>query len=212
MEATCNHEFNATADDELSFSKNAVIKVLNMDEDKNWYKAEYQGKEGYVPANYISLKPHSWYIGSISRLDAERKLLPTYQPDGAFLVRNSESAPGEFSISVKFQENVQHFKVLRDGAGKYFMWVVKFNSLNELISYHRTASVSRGQTIYLRDMVDAFKEVFVKALFDFSPQEDEELMLQRGDTIKLVQKVDKDWWKGEKDGKTGLFPASYVQE
>lgn len=33
-------------------------------------------------------------------------------PDGAFLLRNSESAPGEFSISVKVREAVQHFKVL----------------------------------------------------------------------------------------------------
>ena len=48
---------------------------------------------------------------------------------------------------------MQHFKVLRDGAGKYFLWVVKFNSLNQLVDYHRTSSVSRTQTIYLKDMV-----------------------------------------------------------
>lgn len=53
----------------------------------------------------------------------------------------------------RFGGGVQHFKVLRDGAGKYFLWVVKFNSLNQLVDYHRTSSVSRTQTIYLRDMV-----------------------------------------------------------
>jgi hypothetical protein len=47
---------------------------------------------------------------------------------------------------------VQHFKVLRDGAGKYFLWVVKFNSLNELVDYHRSTSVSRNQQIFLRDI------------------------------------------------------------
>lgn len=55
--------------------------------------------------------------------------------------------------SRRFGNGVQHFKVLRDGAGKYFLWVVKFNSLNQLVDYHRTSSVSRTQTIYLRDMV-----------------------------------------------------------
>ena len=50
---------------------------------------------------------------------------------------------------------MQHFKVLRDGAGKYFLWVVKFNSLNQLVEYHRAASVSRSQTIYLKDMTNA---------------------------------------------------------
>lgn len=53
----------------------------------------------------------------------------------------------------RFGDQVQHFKVLRDGAGKYFLWVVKFDSLNDLVRYHRTASVSRSQTIYLQDMV-----------------------------------------------------------
>lgn len=53
----------------------------------------------------------------------------------------------------RFADQIQHFKVLRDGSGKYFLWVVKFDSLNELVKYHRTASVSRSQTIYLQDMI-----------------------------------------------------------
>lgn len=54
---------------------------------------------------------------------------------------------------------MQHFKVLRDGAGKYFLWVVKFNSLNQLVDYHRTSSVSRTQTIYLKDMTTVVSAV-----------------------------------------------------
>lgn len=48
---------------------------------------------------------------------------------------------------------MQHFKVLRDAQGKFFLWVVKFNSLNELVEYHRSASVSRSQDVKLKDMV-----------------------------------------------------------
>ena len=65
-----------------------------------------------------------------------------------------------FVLFHRFGGGVQHFKVLRDGAGKYFLWVVKFNSLNQLVDYHRTSSVSRTQTIYLRDMVPEVREVF----------------------------------------------------
>ena len=53
--------------------------------------------------------------------------------------------------SHRYQNGVQHFKVLRDGAGKYFLWIVKFDSLNQLIDYHRTTSVSRGPNIVLKD-------------------------------------------------------------
>ena len=61
----------------------------------------------------------------------------------------------------RFGGGVQHFKVLRDGAGKYFLWVVKFSSLNQLVDYHRTSSVSRTQTIYLKDMVSEVRREFV---------------------------------------------------
>ena len=61
----------------------------------------------------------------------------------------------------RFAGGVQHFKVLRDGAGKYFLWVVKFSSLNQLVDYHRTSSVSRTQTIYLKDMVAEVSKTFL---------------------------------------------------
>jgi growth factor receptor-binding protein 2 len=44
-------------------------------------------------------------------------------------------------------------QVLRDAQGKFFLWVVKFNSLNELVEYHHSASVSRSQDIKLKEMV-----------------------------------------------------------
>ena len=68
-------------------------------------------------------------------------------------ILNPILASSHIILSSRFGGGVQHFKVLRDGAGKYFLWVVKFNSLNQLVEYHRTSSVSRTQTIYLRDMV-----------------------------------------------------------
>jgi hypothetical protein len=59
-------------------------------------------------------------------------------------------------------DGVQHFKVLRDAQGKFFLWVVKFNSLNELVEYHRTASVSRSQDVKLRDMVPEEVRIFIR--------------------------------------------------
>ena len=43
---------------------------------------------------------YSWFAGSISRENAEAKLMKENY-DGAFLVRRSESSPGDFSLSVK---------------------------------------------------------------------------------------------------------------
>uniref|UniRef100_A0AAZ3P018 SH3 domain-containing protein n=1 Tax=Oncorhynchus tshawytscha TaxID=74940 RepID=A0AAZ3P018_ONCTS len=169
MEAIAKYDFKATADDELSFKRGEVLKVLNEECDQNWYKAELNGKDGFIPKNYIEMKAHP------------------------------------------FGNDVQHFKVLRDGAGKYFLWVVKFNSLNELVDYHRSTSVSRNQQIFLRDIEQVPQHpTYVQALFDFDPQEDGELGFRRGDFIQVLDNSDPNWWKGGCHGLTGMFPRNYV--
>ncbi|KAL8575784.1 Growth factor receptor-bound protein 2 [Nucella lapillus] len=209
MEAIAKHDFSATAEDELSFKKGSVLKILSKEDDKNWYRAEQDGREGYVPHNYITMKSHPWYVGNITRCRAEQMLMQGNYPDGTFMVRRSESAPGEFSITVKYGEGVQHFKVLRDGAGKYFLWVAKFNSLNELVEYHRTSSVSRTHTILFRDM--PVQETYVEAKFDFEPQDADELGFRRKDRIRVIEQSNDNWWKGELNGREGVFPATYVE-
>ncbi|CAM4623921.1 unnamed protein product [Leuciscus chuanchicus] len=187
-----------------------TVAVLNEECDQNWYKAELNGKEGFIPKNYIEMKPHPWFYGKIPRAKAE-EMLNKQRHDGAFLIRESESAPGDFSLSVKFGNDVQHFKVLRDGAGKYFLWVVKFNSLNSLVDYHRSTSVSRNQPIFLRDIEQVPQHsTYVQALFDFDPQEDGELGFRRGDFIQVLDNSDPNWWKGACHGQTGMFPRNYV--
>lgn len=105
-------------------------------------------------------------------------------------------------------DGVQHFKVLRDTSGKFFLWVVKFNSLNELVEYHRSASVSRSQDIKLKDMQP--EEYLVQAMYDFTPQEAGELEFRRGNIITVIDKTDDNWWEGEIGNRRGYFPATYV--
>lgn len=53
MEAIAKHDFNATADDELSFRKHSILKVLNKEDDMNWYRAELDGHEGKKKIRHI---------------------------------------------------------------------------------------------------------------------------------------------------------------
>ena len=36
----------------------APVQVLNTEEDKHWYKAEQDGRDGLIPKNYIQMKDH----------------------------------------------------------------------------------------------------------------------------------------------------------
>uniref|UniRef100_F6V8G1 GRB2 related adaptor protein 2 n=1 Tax=Monodelphis domestica TaxID=13616 RepID=F6V8G1_MONDO len=92
---------------------------------------------------------YSWFHEDISRHDAESLLMG--KDVGSFIIRASQSSPGDFSISVRHEDDVQHFKVMRDAKGHYFLWTEKFQSLNQLVNFYRTSSISKQKQIYLRD-------------------------------------------------------------
>ncbi|XP_075889571.1 GRB2-related adapter protein-like [Nelusetta ayraudi] len=148
MEAVALFSFTASEADEISFQRGDVIKVTEMDDDSCWLTAEIQGKRGYVPENYVSLLPYPWYAGEVSRHEAEKRLRG--QEAGVFLVRESESAPGEFSVSVSYGDRVEHFRVL-EGGGQYSIWDESFCSLNRLVDYYRSHSIAVEKVIRLRD-------------------------------------------------------------
>ncbi|KAG7276832.1 hypothetical protein CRUP_008782 [Coryphaenoides rupestris] len=149
MEAVALFSYTASEAGEISVRKGDVIKVTDMEDDSHWFTAEVQGKRGYVPENYISLLPHTWYAGQVTRQDAELRL--RWQPSGVFLVRASESAPGEFSLSVSYGDMVEHFRVL-EGAGQYCIWEESFCSLNRLVDFYRSHSIAVERAVYLRDL------------------------------------------------------------
>ncbi|OWK14934.1 hypothetical protein Celaphus_00001220 [Cervus elaphus hippelaphus] len=49
------------------------------------------------------------------------------------------------------------------------------------------------------------------ALYKFLPQENNDLALQPGDRIMLVDDSNEDWWKGKIGDRVGFFPANFVQ-
>ncbi|XP_056136414.1 GRB2 related adaptor protein b [Lampris incognitus] len=149
MEAVALFSFTGSGANEMSFQKGDVIKVMDMEDDPNWYTAEIEGRRGYVPENYISLLPHPWFAGRVSRQDAEHRL--RWQPSGAFLVRESESAPGDFSVSVSYGDVVEHFRVL-ETVGRYCVWDESFCSLNRLVDFYRAHSIAVEREVYLRDL------------------------------------------------------------
>ncbi|KAG7219377.1 hypothetical protein INR49_019083 [Caranx melampygus] len=147
MEARGKYDFAATADDELTFKKGDILKILSPQDD--WYKAEMNGQEGFVPQNYLEMQTPRWFQENATRNAAEELL--RHKDIGEFVIRGSQSSPGDFSISVKHESDVQHFKVLRDNKGQYFLWSEKFTSLNKLVEFYKNTSISKTREIYLND-------------------------------------------------------------
>ncbi|NXI96803.1 GRAP protein, partial [Psophia crepitans] len=213
MESVALYSFQATEKDELPFRKGDTLKV--------WGPGEVTSHGGWGDSTAMGGSAElralrRWYAGRISRHLAEERLLKR-KHQGAFLIRDSESTPGEFSISVNYGQHVQHFKVLRERNGKYFLWEEKFNSLNELVDFYRTTTIAKKQQIFLRDE-DQTQEVpsgvrrpkFVQAQFDFCTHDGSQLHFLRGDIIEVLDCPDPNWWQGKIYGRVGLFPRNYV--
>uniref|UniRef100_A0A8D0KRB8 SH3 domain-containing protein n=1 Tax=Strix occidentalis caurina TaxID=311401 RepID=A0A8D0KRB8_STROC len=211
MESVALYSFQATEKDELPFHKGDTLKILNMEDDQNWYKAELYGCEGFVPKNYIKVKPHP--MGAVGPVG------PSQQPLGFARDAGRGSGccqhPGAGvtpSSFCSYGQHVQHFKVLRERNGKYFLWEEKFNSLNELVDFYRTTTIAKKHQIFLWDE-DQTQEVppkFVQAQFDFSAHDGSQLPFLRGDIIEVLDCPDPNWWQGKIYGRIGLFPRNYV--
>lgn len=96
------------------------MRVLGYNHNGEWCEAQTKNGQGWVPSNYItpvnSLEKHSWYHGPVSRNAAEYLLSSGI--NGSFLVRESESSPGQRSISLRYEGRVYHYRINTASDGK----------------------------------------------------------------------------------------------
>jgi actin cytoskeleton-regulatory complex protein SLA1 len=48
-------------------------------------------------------------------------------------------------------------------------------------------------------------------LYDFDGEGDDELSVNEGDRVIVLDNADDDWWKVRKGGEEGVLPATYVE-
>ncbi|XP_007898441.1 tyrosine-protein kinase ABL1 isoform X3 [Callorhinchus milii] len=137
------YDFVASGDNTLSITKGEKLRVLGYNHNGEWCEAQTKNGQGWVPSNYItpvnSLEKHSWYHGPVSRNAAEYLLSSGI--NGSFLVRESESSPGQRSISLRYEGRVYHYRINSASDGKlYVSSESRFNTLAELVHHHSTVA------------------------------------------------------------------------
>ncbi|XP_045197750.2 tyrosine-protein kinase ABL1-like isoform X1 [Mercenaria mercenaria] len=134
------YEFQSGGDNQLTIVKGEQMTILGYNKGGEWCEVKNKaGEIGWVPSNYIapvnSLDKFSWYHGQISRNASEYLLSSGI--NGSFLVRESESSPGQRSISVRYEGRVYHYRISEDSDAKVYVTVDhRFNTLAELVHHH----------------------------------------------------------------------------
>ncbi|XP_021699369.1 tyrosine-protein kinase Abl isoform X4 [Aedes aegypti] len=142
------YDFKAGGENQLSLRKGEQVRILSYNKSGEWCEAHSDsGHVGWVPSNYVtplnSLEKHSWYHGPISRNAAEYLLSSGI--NGSFLVRESESSPGQRSISLRYDGRVYHYRISEDSDGKVYVTAeAKFNTLAELVHHHSVLHEGHG--------------------------------------------------------------------
>ncbi|KAM4541159.1 tyrosine-protein kinase Lck [Fundulus diaphanus] len=140
------YSYDPKHEGDLGFDKGDKLKIINKD-DEEWYLAESltTGQRGYIPYNFIAMttvETEPWFFKNISRNDAMRLLLAPGNTQGSFLIRESETSKGSYSLSVRdldhnTGEGVKHYRIRNmDSGGFYITAKISFNSLKELVQHY----------------------------------------------------------------------------
>ncbi|XP_052776319.1 tyrosine-protein kinase SRK2-like isoform X2 [Mya arenaria] len=152
------YDYDARTQDDLTFRKGDVLELIEggTEENEDWWYARHTDpkynnlqKEGYVPRNYVALEDtlesHDWFFGRVTRKEAERNLLVKDNPVGVFLVRESETCPGSYVLSIRdYDQNkanpecVKHYKMRNmDDGGVYIAARRQFKTIMELVDHYK---------------------------------------------------------------------------
>lgn len=99
----------------------------------------------------LNLNEKVWYHGVMSRQQCDQ-LLNAYADDGDFLVRNSETSAGEFSVSLKAPMRNKHFRVHYVDEG-FCIGQRTFGSLDELVEHYKRTPIytsATGEKMFLK--------------------------------------------------------------
>ncbi|XP_017821324.2 SH2/SH3 adapter protein NCK1 isoform X1 [Callithrix jacchus] len=174
------YPFSSSNDEELNFEKGDIMDVIEKPEnDPEWWKCrKINGMVGLVPKNYVTIMQNNpltsglepsppqcdyirpsltgkfagnpWYYGKVTRHQAEMALNERGH-EGDFLIRDSESSPNDFSVSLKAQGKNKHFKVqLKETV--YCIGQRKFSTMEELVEHYKKAPIftsEQGEKLYL---------------------------------------------------------------
>ncbi|KAG1969331.1 guanine nucleotide exchange factor VAV3b isoform X5 [Pimephales promelas] len=214
-----------------------VIEVICADPHSSWWQGKILTTQetGFFPSDAVKPCPcvprtvdysaQPWFAGPIERHHAESELME--RENSTYLVRYRSRESREYAISIKYNNDVKHIKILTKEGFFYIAESRTFKTVLELVEYYKQHSLKEGFRTLDTTLQMPYKEIsggfrtavltprvlgIALARYDFSSKDTRELSLQVGDLVKIYIKCTNGWWKGEVNGRVGWFPSTYVEE
>ncbi|KAM6899487.1 src like adaptor 1a [Xenentodon cancila] len=113
-------------------------KLQVIAQEAYWWKVRsvQTGKENYIPSNHVAKVYHGWLFEGVGRQKAEELLLLPGNRVGSFLVRESSTERGLYSLSVKHRI-IKHYRIFRlDNSWFYISPGLTFQCLEDMINHY----------------------------------------------------------------------------
>ncbi|XP_075577516.1 src-like-adapter 2 [Pelecanus crispus] len=115
-----------------------------LSEDGEWWlvASAATGKECHIPSSCVAKVRHRWLYEGVSRQKAEELLLRPGNHSGSFLIRESQTRRGCYSLSVRRSEHaswdsVTHYRIHRlENGWLYISPRLTFPSLHDLVDHY----------------------------------------------------------------------------
>ncbi|EAW76116.1 Src like adaptor 2 [Homo sapiens] len=134
--------FPAGGPAELSLRLGEPLTIVS--EDGDWWTvlSEVSGREYNIPSVHVAKVSHGWLYEGLSREKAEELLLLPGNPGGAFLIRESQTRRGSYSLSVRLSrpaswDRIRHYRIhCLDNGWLYISPRLTFPSLQALVDHY----------------------------------------------------------------------------
>ncbi|KAJ8339585.1 hypothetical protein SKAU_G00363710 [Synaphobranchus kaupii] len=141
--------------DEISFLKGDMFIVHNeLDDGWMWVTNVRTEEQGLIVEDLVEEvgreeDPHEgkvWYHGKINKQEAYNLLMTVGQVSG-FLVRPSDSTPGDYSLFFRTSENIQRFKICPTPNNQFMMGGRYYNSIDDIVDHYKKEQIVEGYNL-----------------------------------------------------------------
>uniref|UniRef100_A0A673C956 Vav 2 guanine nucleotide exchange factor n=1 Tax=Sphaeramia orbicularis TaxID=375764 RepID=A0A673C956_9TELE len=130
----------------LCFQTGDFIELLKGDPDTTWWEVCLTKPGPFPsirqPSRDMDYYGYPWFAGNMERQQADN-LLKSHS-SGTYLIRERTAEAERFAISIKFNDEVKHIKVIEKDSWIHITEAKKFESLLELVEYYQSHSLKES--------------------------------------------------------------------
>uniref|UniRef100_UPI00398E89F4 CD2-associated protein isoform X2 n=1 Tax=Pristiophorus japonicus TaxID=55135 RepID=UPI00398E89F4 len=205
-------------EDELEIKTGDVIEIIEEVEE-GWWKGILNEKTGLFPSNFVKELVDQTEDGEANEVLSEPDMAVKDLIGGG---PASPTSPIEFTGNespVRSGTMAQPKKIRGVGLGDIFKeGSIKLKSrlsnteLEDKKSEKQSTPTSNAEAVKNEPESKHKVKEYCKAVFAYEATNSDELSIKEGDHILLTSKDtgDRGWWKGELNGKQGVFPDNFV--